>query len=158
MIDKKHACTFTGHRPERLDMKSEEVIRWLEVQINKAIDDGYTDFIVGMQRGVDIWAAEIISRFKKEGKSIRLISACAWNGMESRWEQEWIRRYRTILKNADEIVYVSNKPGRNAFFERNHWMVDRASRLIGVYTGAPGGTKETIWYAKNSGLEVITIR
>ena len=137
-IDIKHACSFTGHRPERLEMSEDKVIAWLEEQIRKAVEDGYTDFISGMQRGVDIWAAEIVIKLKKEGKKVHLISACAWNGMEKDWEPEWKKRYTKILMN--------------------HWMVDNSSRLIGVYTGAPGGTKETVWYAKNKGLEVITIK
>lgn len=124
-IDIKHACSFTGHRPERLEMSEDKVIAWLEEQIRKAVSDGYTDFITGMQNG---------------------------------WEQEWVKRYRNLLVASDKTVYVSTKPGRTAFFERNHWMVDHSSRLIGVYTGAPGGTKETVWYAKNHGLEVITIK
>lgn len=156
-IDIKHACSFTGHRPERLEIKPNRVVSWLEEQIRRAIEDGYTDFISGMQRGVDIWAAEIVLKLKMEGKPVRLISACAWNGMEKLWEQSWKDRYKSILNNADEIVYVSKFPGRAAFFERNHWMVDHSSRLIGVYTGAPGGSKETIEYAKKKGLEVITI-
>ena len=157
-IDIKHTCSFTGHRPERLDMRPNRVISWLEEEIRKAVDAGYTDFISGMQRGVDIWAAEIVLILKAEGKPVKLIAACAWNGMEDRWEQNWQERYKAILKEADKIVYVSKYPGRAAFFERNHWMVDHSSRLIGVYTGAPGGTKETVWYAKNNGLEVVTIR
>lgn len=122
------------------------------------MDAGYTDFISGMQRGVDIWAAEIVLKLKAEGKHVKLIAACAWNGMEDRWEQNWQERYKAILKEADKIVYISKYPGRAAFFERNHWMVDHSSRLIGVYTGAPGGTTETVWYAKNNGLEVVTIK
>ena len=157
-IDIKHACSFTGHRPERLDMRPNRVISWLEEEIRKAVDAGYTDFISGMQRGVDIWAAEIVLKLKAEGKPVKLIAACAWNGMEDRWEKNWQERYKAILKDADKIVYVSKYPGRAAFFERNHWMVDHSSRLIGVYTGAPGGTKETVWYAKNNGLEVMTIK
>ena len=157
-IDIKHACSFTGHRPERLDMRPNRVISWLEQEIRNAVDAGYTDFISGMQRGVDIWAAEIVLKLKAEGKPVKLIAACAWNGMEDRWEQNWQERYKAILKEADKIVYVSKYPGRAAFFERNHWMVDHSSRLIGVYTGAPGGTKETVWYAKNNGLEVVTIK
>ena len=47
-IDVEHAVSFTGHRPERLDMPEAEVQEWLEIQIRKAIDDGYTDFISGM--------------------------------------------------------------------------------------------------------------
>ena len=157
-IDIKHACSFTGHRPERLEMRPNRVISWLEEEIRNAVDAGYTDFISGMQRGVDIWAAEIVLKLKAEGKPVKLIAACAWNGMEDRWEQNWQERYKAILKEADKIVYVSKYPGRAAFFERNHWMVDHSSRLIGVYTGAPGGTKETVWYAKNNGLEVVTIK
>lgn len=157
-IDIKHACSFTGHRPERLDMKPHVVIDWLEKQIRKAVEDGYTDFVTGMQRGVDLWAADIVLKLKNEGKPVKIICACAWKGMEKDWSPFWIDKYKSILKNSDEIVYISNRPGRNAFFARNHWMVDHSSRLIGVYTGAPGGTKETIVYAKNKGLEVITIK
>ena len=46
--DIKHTCTFTGHRPERLELTEEQVIGWLAKQIKRAVDDGYTDFISGM--------------------------------------------------------------------------------------------------------------
>ena len=157
-IDIKHACSFTGHRPERLEMSENTVITWLEEQIRKAVEDGYTDFISGMQRGVDIWAAEIVLKIKKEGKKVHLIAACAWNGMEKDWEPDWKKRYTKILMGSDKIVYVGNKPGRQTYLDRDYWMVDHSSRLLGVFTGAPGGTKRTIWYAKNHGLEVITIK
>ena len=62
--------------------------------------------------------------------------------------------YFQMMKNADEVHYISNTPGRKAFFERNHWMVDRSSMLIAAFTGAPGGTKETMEYAKSKGHEV----
>ena len=62
---------------------------------------------------------------------------------------------KKVIKNADKIHYVSNHPGRTAFFKRNEWMVDRASRLIAVFTGAPGGTKKTIEYAKMKEIEII---
>jgi len=156
-IDIKHACSFTGHRPERLEMPPGKVKHWLEEQIRKAVEDGYTDFVTGMQRGVDIWAAEIVMKLKEEGKPVKLICASAWKGMEGGWEQGWIDRYNAILKASDKTVYVSKTPGKAAFFQRNHWMVDHSNRVIGVYTGAPGGTKETIEYAKKNGREVVVI-
>ncbi len=55
-------------------------------------------------------------------------------------------------------MIVSFKLGRAAFFARNHYLVDHASKLIGVFTGAPGGTKETIDYAKQKGLTVVQIQ
>ncbi|MBR1905628.1 MAG: DUF1273 family protein [Clostridiales bacterium] len=157
-IDIKHACSFTGHRPEKLGMAEDVVIAWLEKQIRKAVDDGYTDFISGMQRGVDIWAAEIVLKLILDGAKIHLICACAWNGMEKDWEPKWRQRYTSLLIASDKTVYVGKRPGTQAYIDRDYWMVDHSSRLIGVYTGAPGGTKKTVWYAKEKGLEVITIK
>ena len=159
-IDMEHAVSFTGHRPERLDMAENKVQEWLEAQIRTAIDDGYTDFISGMQRGVDLWAAEIVLRIREEmkDKEIRLFSAVAFRGMEDRWEKDWHKRYHAVLKAANGVTYVSDRPGRVAFFRRNEWMVDNSKRLIAVYTGAPGGTKETIQYAKQHGKEIVLIK
>ena len=156
-IDREHACAFTGHRPERLSIPEADVIAWLDKEIRKAVEDGYTQFITGMQRGVDLWAAEAVLKLKDEGKPVRLIVASAFRGMENQWESDWKKRYHRIRCSADEVHYISDKPGRTAFFQRNNWMVDHASRLIAVYTGAPGGTKETIRYAKAQGLKVFSI-
>ena len=159
IIDIDHAVSFTGHRPERLNMPEDKVQEWLESQIRKAIDDGYTDFISGMQRGVDLWAAEIVIKIREEmkDKEIRLFSAVAFRGMEDRWEKDWHKRYHAVLKASNGVTYVSDRPGRTAFFKRNEWMVNNSTRLIAVYTGAPGGTKETIQYAKRHGREVVLI-
>ena len=77
--------------------------------------------------------------------------------MEERWRDEWRERYHAVLKAADEVIYVSDKPGRTAFFKRDEWMVDNSQGLIAVFTGAPGGTMETIKYARKSGKEVVLI-
>ena len=156
-IDRGHTCAFTGHRPERLNCPEEQVIQWLSQKIRQAVEDGYTHFITGMQRGVDIWAAEEVLKLKEQGAVVRLIAASAFEGMEDRWSYDWRARYERILEEADEVIIVSRNPGRRAFFQRNHWMVDHSARLIGVYTGAPGGTKETIEYARKRGLEVVLI-
>lgn len=153
-IDTTKACSFTGHRPERLRFSESKVILWLENEIRKAIDEGYTTFISGMQRGVDLWAAEIVIKIRNEGADIRLIAASAFRGMESQWEHAWKKCYKSVIKDADETVFVSDTPGRAAFFKRNHYMVDRSALLIAVYSGGGDGTKETIRYAEKKGIEV----
>lgn len=158
-IDIIHACSFTGHRPERLEgVTEEQVIAWLEEQIKAAVVDGFTDFVTGMQRGVDLWAAEIVLKLREYNPKLRLFSACAFPGMETKWEKSWQERYEKVLKSADGYCYVSKRPGRKAFYDRNEWMVGHSSRLIAVYTGAHGGTLETIKYAKANSKEVIRIR
>ncbi len=158
-IDVKHACSFTGHRPERLEgLTEEKAIQWLEEEISRAMNDGYTDFISGMQRGVDLWAAEIVLRMKAEGCNVSFFGASAFRGMEENWEKEWQERYKNVFNMSDGHIFVCSRPGRKAFFERNEWMVDHSSRLIAVYTGAPGGTLETIKYARALEKEIIQIK
>lgn len=69
-----------------------------------------------MQRGVDLWAAEIVLRLHDAGENVHLIAATPFKGMESRWNEEWQSRYSDVIKKADDVVYVSAKPGRAAFF------------------------------------------
>ena len=155
--EKSKTCCFTGHRPKRLGIPENEVREWLETQIDKAISDGFTGYISGTQRGVDIWAAEAVLKKREEGKGIRLICTSPWKGVENIWDQSWKDRYKYIMENADEVYYVSTTPSRRSFFERNHWMVDHSSMLIAVFTGAPGGTLETVRYAEKKGLEIRLI-
>ena len=123
IIDKAHACAFTGHRPERLSFPEEDIIAWLEKETRKAVEEGYTQFISGMQRGVDLWAAEAVLKLQSEGKTVQLIAASAFRGMESKWDAEWKKRYHHVRCNADEVNYISDKPGRTAFFLRNTFIM-----------------------------------
>ena len=148
-------CAFAGNRPEDLDYDEVKVKAWLEEKIREAINEGYSDFITGMQRGVDLWAAEIVIKLKKEGNDIRLFAACAFRGMENAWVNAPRISYYYVLSEADEVVIVSQKPGRKAFLQRNCYMVDHASRLIAVYSGMGKGTYNIINYAKERGLEIV---
>ena len=142
------ACCFTGHRPEKLNVPIEIILEKLEQAIEDAFSDGFTDYITGMSRGVDIWAAEKVLDMKKEFPHIRLICAVPFDGFEKEWEQRWQDRYQRILQQADEIHYICNRYMRGVYQKRNEWMVDHASMLIAGYTGAAGGTRNTIKYAQ----------
>ena len=156
-LNRQNAYTFTGHRPERLELPENQVIRWLTEQIRQAADEGCTDFITGMQRGVDLWAAEVVLKLIDNDRQIRLIAACAFHGMEENWDLDWKDRYYYVLSRSELVYYISDQPGRKAFFARNHWMVDRASRLIAVYSGAPGGTNETVEYARRKKRDIVSL-
>lgn len=70
-----HRACFTGHRPEKLKQSESVIVKSLETAIKEAIADGKRVFISGMARGVDIWAAEIVLRLRKEGANVKLICA-----------------------------------------------------------------------------------
>lgn len=151
-----HRCCFSGHRPEKLDVDPEEVKQWLSGQIDAAIAAGYRTFISGCGMGVDIWAAQIVLQKKKQNPELRLIAATPWPGFSNRWNTEWQQQYSSLLRDADLVVPVSGHYEKDVFQKRNEWLVDHSSRLIAYFNGAPGGTWETIAYARRQGIEVIT--
>ena len=50
---RKHRCSFTGHRPEKLVMPEQRMAALLEAEIRSAVDRQFTTFISGMAKGVD---------------------------------------------------------------------------------------------------------
>ena len=141
-------CCFTGHRPEKLNCPAEIVIEKVCNAIEDAFSDGFTEYITGMAGGIDIWAAEAVLELRKEFPQIRLICAIPFEGFERSWEDHWKKRYQEILSSSDEIYYISEGYDRGSYQKRNEWMIDHASMVIAGYTGAAGGTKNTLEYAK----------
>lgn len=149
-----HRVCFTGHRPEKLRIPEEEAKKHLTTEIQKAINEGYITFLSGMARGIDIWAAEIVLDFKRNGVPIHLICCIPYDNFESRWSEDWQDKYHTILQEADIVKYTSHQYYNGCLQTRNTFMVDRSARLIAVYNGEPGGTRNTIEYAKRKGVEI----
>ena len=118
---------------------------------------GYQTFITGMAYGVDIWAGEIIVGLRKNNPDLHLIAAIPFQGFESRWSNEWRQAYTDLLDKADLVRYICPSYNAGAYQRRNEWMVDHSAHLIAVYDGAPGGTKNTIDYAKSCGITIEQI-
>ena len=108
-----------------------------------------------MARGVDIWAAEIVLEYRSRHPDIRLICALPHPGFETRWKQEWQKRYTAILAQADLVKTVCESYNPGAYQRRNEWMVDHSARVIAVYNGEPGGTRNTISYAEKQGVAIV---
>lgn len=143
-----HRCCFTGHRPEKLHSDEATICAALEQAIDTAIADGFTTFISGMARGVDIWAAEIVLRKRASNPTIHLICACPHPDFEKRWSTEWQQRYQSILAQVDMVRTICPSFSMSAYQRRNEWMVDHSARVIAVYNGEAGGTRNTVLYAQ----------
>ena len=154
---KLHRCCFTGHRPEKLKCDESIVKTLLNSAIQQAVTDGFTTFITGMARGVDIWAGQIVIKFKEENSDIKLVAASPYMGFESRWSSIWNEQYSFVIDNADAVRYICPCYNKGVFQIRNEWMVDRSSRVIAFYNGESGGTRNTILYAESKGVQVVNL-
>lgn len=152
---RKHRCCFTGHRPEKLSISEKELENLLQEEIRNAIADGFTTFISGMARGADILAAELVLKERQTNPKLRLICALPFQGFGDNWSQKWRDRRNAILHQADLIQSICSGFSYSSYQRRNEWMVDHSARMIAIYNGSSGGTKNTIQYAQQKGISVL---
>ena len=144
---RKRRCCFIGHRPQKLTRPVDDIKVDLENEILGTIKDGYTTFITGMAYGTDIWAGNIVVRLKDRFPELKLIAAVPFPGFADKWTDEWQQKFEKLLKAADFVKIVNKEYSKDAFQARNEWMVNHSSRVIAVYDGKAGGTRNTIQYA-----------
>lgn len=150
-------CCFTGHRPEKLTADSEAIKALLAAEIDAAIADGITVFITGMARGVDMWAAELVLARRATNPGVTLFCAIPYEGFEKKWADTWRDLYQSILAQANGSKVFQPRFTYASFQERNRWMVDHSERVIAVFNGEKGGTKNTLDYARKSGVRVCIL-
>ena len=161
IIREKTAC-FTGHRPEKLpggssDSPEAKVIKsMLYTEITSAVNDGYDTFITGMQRGVDLWAGEIVLSLAAD-MPLRLIAALPYRDIGSSFKGADKWAFGRIISAATETVVISEEYTRACMQQRNCFMVDNSSRLIAVIANEKSGTGQTLRYAVNQGIDVRRI-
>lgn len=162
-LDRGKTCCFSGHRPDKLPggyaggVAAAPLRTALVKAIGRAVEDGYDTFLCGMALGADTWAAEEVLRLRDAGAPIRLIGALPCPEQDSRWPAASRRRYRELTARLDEVYTACETYTPYCMNLRNRWMADHASRLIAVFNGSPGGTKNTVEYAEGLGLDLVIL-
>jgi len=157
--------SLTGHRPKSFPWKYDErdpdcvlLKEVLAEQIKTLIDRGVTDFLSGMAQGTDLWCSEIVLDLQKKNPALKLHCVLPCKGQESKWTASAQERYRSILAQANEVVYVGQEYNRDCMLKRNRYLVDHSSILLAVYNGTwRSGTGATVRYAQKLKREIIII-
>lgn len=159
------ACAFTGHRPKSFpwgyDENAPSCVLLKEVlasQISALAEQGVTDFLSGMAQGVDLWCAQIVLDLRKTNPALKLHAILPCEGQERKWTASAQEHYRSILAQANEVIYVGQEYSRNCMLKRNRYLVDHSSILLAVYNGTyQSGTGMTVRYAQRLKREMIII-
>ena len=159
------ACAFTGHRPKKLpwgynedDPGCKRLKERLEQEICSLVQKGYTDFLSGMAEGTDTWAALAVLKLRRSHPELKLHCILPCKSQADHWNLSAQLCYRSILEQADSIIYVDREYRRDCMLERNRFLVDHAQMLLAVYNGEPrGGTACTVRYARKEGKETLLI-
>lgn len=155
----------TGHRPKYLYGYDLSDQRWIALKsrikdflLDTALEKDNIEAITGMALGVDTLFAQAVLELQEEGIPISLICMIPCLNQDRMWRAADKKRYKEILKRADDVIYVSDEEYHPALMMlRNHAMVDAADQVLAVWRGINGGTAEAVNYAKKRNKPVVII-
>ena len=159
-------CAFTGHRPEHLPWGRDEDdprCRALKILLRRTVqqvyDRGFRTFLCGMARGCDQYFAEAVLACRAAGTAPEAIltAMVPCPSQKDGWPAEEQARYDALLAacSAVEVLEPVYTPG--CMLRRNRAMVQRASLLISVFDGTPGGTASTLRFAAKQGIKILPL-
>lgn len=135
---------FTGHRPERLGNKVNEVYSAIQGFL---MNENPSLVISGMAGGVDQLAAGWARALR-----IPWVAAVPFPGQHDRWPKQHQDIYMRLLEDAQRIEVISESYSRDVYQKRDEWMVDNCDMLVAVWDKVKkGGTYNTIKYAERVG-------
>lgn len=153
----KNLCVcFTGHRVIAADRAPVTASRLYDT-LKELIGEGFSEFAAGGALGFDTLAAKVVLALKKEFPNIvlRLILPCP--EQTRGWRSGDVAVYRSILAEADEVIYTAEEYSAGCMHVRNRRLVDESSVCVCYLTSEQGGTAYTVRYAREKGLRIINL-
>lgn len=164
MYDRELSCCFTGHRPSKLpwgrnenDQRCLALKDELSQKLIEIYNSGYRHFISGMAIGCDMYFAEAVLALKELYSDISLEAAIPCGTQPDRWSREQRIRYNKIIDACDKVTVLQVNYTPDCMMRRNRYMVDHSSLILSCFDGKPGGTMNTILYAKRQLLKTVII-
>ena len=161
MDEQAITCCFTGHRPQSLPWgANENDPRCLELKLELAArlegvyEAGWRHFLCGMAIGCDTYFADEVLALREKHGDITLEAAIPCSDQASRWNSKQKTKYAELISACDSVKVFQEQYSTGCMLRRNEYMVDCSSTLIACFDGRPGGTMNTIVYAKREGLAV----
>ena len=120
------SCAFSGHRPQKFPWRYDEadsrcvaLKAVLMEQIRLLANAGVTQFLSGMAEAVDTWSALCVLALREENPALKLHCILPCREQADKWTASSRELYRSILEQADSIVYVSRAYHKNCMLDRN---------------------------------------
>ncbi len=156
------ACSFTGHRSEKLPWRyNESDPRCLDLKqriydtVEAVYTAGFTHFICGMAEGCDLYFCEAVLELRREHPEVTLEAAVPFDGQADKWPEAARERYNQLLVECDKVTLLQEKYSAGCMMKRNRYMVDHSQLIIACYDGQSGGTLNTLRYALEKNVRIL---
>lgn len=137
-------CTFLGHRDA-----SAEIRERLQVEIEKLICDGVTEYLVGNQENFDRMALGVLRNMRVRYPEIRYHVVLAYLPQNDAGEYEL---GETLFPEGLELVHP-----RFAIVHRNRWMIQTSDIVVAYVTHDWGGAAKAVSMAERKGKKIVRL-
>ena len=153
---KDKTCFFSGHRdiPQAL---YPQVQQKLEEAMERLIAQGVIYFGVGGALGFDTLAALTVLKLRGQHPALRLILILPCKDHGVSWPGKERQLFEKIAKQADRVVYTSERYYNGCMYKRNRHMAEQSGWCICYQERATGGTAYTVSYARSIGVKIINL-
>ncbi len=149
-------CAFTGHR----SIIGEHLARLPELldrAISYAYEQGCRVFISGGATGFDTLAARAVIRFRITHTDVSLVMYLPCVNQSEKWTEVQQNAYNYVLKEANEVKYISEFYTDDCMMMRNKAMAEDADMLIGYISHSRSGSAQTARMAERLGKTVYNL-
>ena len=150
------ACSFTGHRQIKYEHRA-RISELVARAIDYAYNEGCREFITGGALGFDTVAAREIVKFRLAHHDVRFIILIPCFEQDKKWSDAERRLYEYLLKEANEVIFVSEEYTDTCMKERNRRLAERADILIAYVGRQNSGAAQTVRMAEALGRRVYNL-
>ena len=146
-----YKVAFTGHR----DVDSVAVGYLLQRYLSRICSRHRSVLgITGGAVGVDMLAAEVCADC---GAPYVVILPFPFRIFTAKWSSSARARLRRVISGAVRTFVVQRNFSMSGYMRRNMVMVNHCDVLLAVWRGTPGGTANTVRYARQVGKPVVNV-
>lgn len=154
-----NSVSFTGHRNIKCSITQLKTTLYAELE--KAINQGTSDFYAGGALGFDTIAAKVVLQLRKNYRHIRLhlVLPCLPQEQCSLWSQEDRDLFDSIMTAADTVEYISEHMTKDCMKGRNKKLIEYADKCYCYYNPkrSRSGTGQTVRMAQRKGIAIINL-
>lgn len=151
----KSVLACTAHRPDRLPAQSFILVQAVK-DFFEETQNKWSSLWAGGQMGGDLYCSLSALSFNID---LHLCLPFPAQIFTARWPTQSDKdRLAKLMKAAKTVHFISNRYSRDAFLERNKFIIDRADEVFAVFDGQRyGGTYHAVSYARERGLPVTIL-
>lgn len=116
-------------------------------------DEGAAQFMLVIDRGVPLWAAELLLVLKRERPRMMIVCLVR-EGQEEAWPEPMGRKWRYILARCDQRIARDEWRTGADGDDRAAFLLECCDALLAVWDGRAGGVWPVIAQARRRGREV----